>query len=321
VAAENKAEGSVTMKGITSCAIIAALFAMTPHAYGESELSLNQTLEPFVLKTYGHQYSVVLAAGFWAKAGSDVTVTVGNGLLQTLSGVVKVEPARLPEELVPYSGGAATDNVLVEVGTNVELPNPTSYYAVDGIGIREQDDQPCYLSLWGRMVDPRYRGNLAGRKVGEFQLAKCNVKPEKKFLKGKDVSVGELDLTGGFIRSARVCQYGGPIGGGIDAGELKGIRILPAIVSRSGDIIPKDLKPEEQPTLVQPHCAKDVILANDQTGSASGWDHWVSCPADQVVTGLQVYHREKQITALDVRCKRVGWLTAPKEPVRDLLGY
>ncbi len=186
---------------------------------------------------------------------------------------------------------------------------------------KDVDDQPCYLSLWGRMVDPRYKDHLfAGRKVGEFQLAKCNVKPEKKFLKGKDVSIGELDLKGGFIRSVRVCQYGGPIGSGVDTGELKGIRILPAIVSASGDVTPKDLKPKEQPMLVQPHCPKDTILANDPT-SASGWDYWVSCPADQVLTGLQVYHREKQITALDVRCKRVGWFTAPKEPVQDLQGY
>ena len=306
------------MKGITSCAIMTALLVMTPHAYGESELILNQTLESGVIKKYGHQYGLVLTDGFWAKAGADVTATVGNGLLQMFT---VVEPGREAADLVPYSGGAATDNVLVEVGKNVDLPNPTSYYAVDGIGIREEDDQPCYISLWGRMVDPRYKDNLfAGRKVGEFQLAKCNVKPEKKFLKGKDVSIGELDLKGGFIRSVRVCQYGGPIGGGIDAGELKGIRILPAIVSRSGDVIPKDLKPEEQPMLVQPHCPKDVILANNPTG-ASGWDHWVSCPADQVVTGLQVYHREKQITSLDVRCKRVGWVSAPKEPVQDLLGY
>lgn len=297
---------------------MAAILAITPHAYGESELALNQTLESGAIKKYGHQYSLVLTDGFWAKAGSDVTATVGNGLLQVFS---VVEPGRQPDDGVPYSGGAATDNVLIEVGKNVDLPNPASYYAVDGIGIREEDDQPCYISLWGQMVDPRYKSKFfAGRKVGEFQLAKCNVRPEKKFLKGKDVSIGELDLAGGFIRSVRVCQYGGPIGGGIDAGELKGIRILPAIVSVSGDVIPKDLKPEEQPTLVQPHCPKDVILANNPTG-ASGWDHWVSCPADQVVTGLQVYHREKQITALDVRCKRVGWLTTPKEPVRDLLGY
>jgi hypothetical protein len=71
--------------------------------------------------------------------------------------------------------------------------------------------------------------------------------------------------------------------------------------------------------LVQPNCPKDVILADDPR-AASGWDHWVSCPADQVVTGLQVYHREKQITALNVRCKRVGWLPAPSEPVQDVLG-
>lgn len=122
------------MKGITSCSIMAALLAMTvPHAYGGSELALNQTLEPFVIKKYGHQHSLVLADGFWAKAGTDVTATVGNGLLQMLS---VVEPGREPAD--PYSGSRWQDSVLVEIGKNVELPNPTSYYAVDGIGIRRK---------------------------------------------------------------------------------------------------------------------------------------------------------------------------------------
>lgn len=292
-----------------------ALLAMTaPHAYGESELALNQTLEPFVIKTYGHQYSLVLADGFWAKAGTDVTATVGNGLLQMLS---VVEPARPPAQ--PYSGSTwGDDSVLVEIGKNVDLPNPTSYYAVDGIGIREEDDQPCYISLWGRMVDPRYKDNLfTGRKVGEFQLAKCNVRPEKEFLKGKSVSVGELDIKGGFIRSVQVCKAGFSfVGGGFDAFELKGIKIRPAVVSPSGDVNPKDVKPEELPTLIQPQCP------NDRTASASdeGWDIWVSCPADQLLTGLNVGYREKRITALGVRCKPVGWFTVPKEPVQDALG-
>ena len=301
------------MKGVTSYAIMATLFAMTSHAYGESELTLNQTLEPFVVKKYGHHYSVVLADGFWAKAGTDVTATVGNGLLQTLS---VVEPGREPADT--YSGSRWDDSVLVEIGKNVDLPNPTSYYAVDGIGIREEDDQPCYISLWGRMVDPRYKGNLAGRKVGEFQLAKCNVKPEKKFLKGKSVSVGELDIEGGFIRSVQVCKAGFSfLGGGFDAFELKGIKIRPAVVSAAGDVNPKDVKPEEIPILIQPQCPKDNIASE----SSEGWDKWVSCPAGQILTGLKVGYREKRITALSVQCKSVGWLTVPKEPIQDLLGY
>ena len=289
-----------------------ALLAMTaPYAYGESELVLNQTLEPFVLKTYGDQYSLVLADGFWAKAGTDVTATVGNGLLQMLS---VVEPGRQPAPF--YSGSHSADSVSVDVGKNVDLPNPTSYYAVDGIGIREEDDQPCYISLWERMVDPRYKGNFAARKVGEFQLAKCNVRPEKEFLKGKDVSVGELDLEGGFIRSLRVCKGG--LGGGVDNYELKGITILPALVSASGDVSPQDVKPGEAPTLVQPNCPKDTIVAGPS--EPTGWDRWVSCHAGQLLTGLQVYHREKYITALSARCKPVGWFTVPKEPVQDALG-
>lgn len=310
---EHKQEGNETMKGIASCAIMAVLLAMTPHAYGESELALNQTLEPSVIKKYGHPYSLVLADGFWAKAGTDVTATVGTGLLQMFS---VVEPARLPAQ--PYSGSTWGDHsVLVDIGKNVNLPNPTSYYAVDGIGIREEDDQPCYISLWGRMVDPRYKGNFAGRKVGEFQLAKCNVRPEKEFLKGKDVSVGELDLKGGFIRSVRVCKAGFSfLGGGFDAFELKGIKIRPAVVSASGDVTPKEVNPEELPTLIQPQCPNDRIAST----SDEGWDIWVSCPTDQVLTGLNVAYREKRITALSVLCKRVGWFTVPKEPVQDALG-
>lgn len=289
---------------------MAALVAMTPHAYGESELALNQTLEPFVLKTYGHQYSLVLTPGFWAKSGSDVTVTVGNGLLQTL---IVSEPERQPDQ--PASGGSATDNVLVEVGKNIDLPNPTSYYAVDGIGIREEGDKPCYISLWGRMVDPRYKDN--GRKVGEFQLAKCNVPPEDKLLKGKIASITELDLKGGFIRSVQVCKAKWNFVTPFDLMALKGIKIRPAVVSISGDVNPKDIKLEEIPMLIQPKCPKDRI-ASDTT---EGWDIWVSCPADQLLTGLNVGYRENRITALDVRCKGVGWLSTPKEPIQDLLGY
>ena len=144
--------------------------------------------------------------------------------------------------------------------------------------------------------------------------AKCNVRPEKEFLKGKDVSVGELDLKGGFIRSVRVCKAGFSfLGGGFDAFELKGIKIRPAVVSASGDVNPKEVKPEELPTLIQPQCPNDRIAST----SDEGWDIWVSCPTDQVLTGLNVAYREKRITALSVLCKRVGWFTVPKEPVQD----
>lgn len=68
--------------------------------------------------------------------------------------------------------------------------------------------------------------------------------------------------------------------------------------------------------LIQPQCPKDSIASV----STEGWDQWVSCPADQLLTGLNVGYREKRITALGVRCKRVGWFTAPSEPAQDVAG-
>ena len=124
------------------------------------------------------------------------------------------------------------------------------------------------------------------------------------------------ELKGGFIRSLRVCKGG--LGGGADNYELKGITILPALVSASGDVSPQDVKPQEAPTLVQPNCPKDTIV--EGPSEPKGWDKWVGCPTGQVMTVPQVYHREKYITALSVRCKNVGWFTAPREPVRDVLG-
>lgn len=286
------------MKAKTSCAVMAALLAMSiPYARGESELVLNQTLESGSLRRYGHESSIVLANGFWAKAGSDLTATICEDCLVQALDVEST--GRLPAPA--YSGSRSDDSVSVDVGKNVDLPNPTNYYAVDAISIREEDDQPCYIEIRGRMVDSRYNKGT-GRRLGEFELAKCQVRPGKKLLKGKVVSFS--DLEGGFIRSVRVCKGG--LGGGVDNYELKGIRILPAVVSASSDVT----IPSEAPrTLVQPNCAKDA------------WSQWVGCLAHQIVTGLQVYHREKYITALGVRCKPVASLPAPSTPVQDDLGF
>lgn len=276
---------------------MAALLAMSiPYARGESELVLNQTFEPGSPKRFGHESSIVLADGFWAQAGSDFTATIcgEDCLLQTFD----VESTdRLPAPT--FSGSHSDDSVSVDIGKNVDLPNPTNYYAVDAISIREKDDQSCYISIRGRMVDSRYNTR---RRLGEFELEKCQVRPAKKLLKGKVVSFS--DLEGGFIRSVRVCKGG--LSGGVDNYELKGIMILPAVVSASSDVT----TPAEAPrTLLQPNCAKDA------------WDQWVGCPADQIVTGLQVYHREKFITALGVHCKSVGSFAAPSKLVRDDLGF
>jgi hypothetical protein len=92
---------------------------------------------------------------------------------------------------------------------------------------------------------------------------------------------------------------------GVDNYGLKGITLLPALVSAGGE-----LPVREWPmTLLQANCPEDTIAVGSQAGK--GWDQWVGCPQDQLVTGLHVYHQEKNLTALGVRCQRVRSVTAP----------
>ncbi|MGP0591057.1 hypothetical protein ACTRXD_00780 [Nitrospira sp. T9] len=56
------------------------------------------------------------------------------------------------------SGSRGEASVEVNVGKNKKLPNPTSYYAITGLGLEERKNNPCFLKLYGTLADPRYQG-------------------------------------------------------------------------------------------------------------------------------------------------------------------
>jgi hypothetical protein len=68
------------MKLSTLSAAVTALVAAfsATSVQGTSEMVLKQTIEPGMTKIYDHVDGVVLAEGFWAKAGSDFTATVAG---------------------------------------------------------------------------------------------------------------------------------------------------------------------------------------------------------------------------------------------------
>jgi hypothetical protein len=66
------------MKTATSCATLFTLVIAALSAWGQSGMVLKQTIEPGVTKSYDHDNDVVLADGFWAKAGSNVTATIAS---------------------------------------------------------------------------------------------------------------------------------------------------------------------------------------------------------------------------------------------------
>ena len=105
----------LTMKGMRIAMIAAIVFGMaasteTSAKNSESQLPLNQVVEPGVAKTFGHQRSIVMVDGFWAKAGSNVTAFIDE-LSNTL--IQMATPVPIPTDVSnrPPASGAGSDRV------------------------------------------------------------------------------------------------------------------------------------------------------------------------------------------------------------------
>ena len=225
--------------------------------------------------------------------------------------LLKMVPATEGPELpAALSGSPGGDSVVIDVGRNVTLPNPADYYAVTRIGIREKAARPCVLTLWGRMVDPRYGGE-ADRELATFELERC------RGLAGWiELESAGFPADRRFVRSLRVC-------GGRDAAaayssfawEIAGLMVQP------GAIAPASAAIEALPDLdsfTRPECPRQIAASS----SAAGWTGWSACPAGQLVTGLRAhYYDNRYLTGLSVRCKRAAWRMPASAPVRDVIGY
>lgn len=222
------------------------------------------------------------------------------------------------------SGSPGDSAVLVEIGRNVILPNPEKYYAVTRIGIEERSNNPCLLTLWGGMVDPRYASS-ATRKLASFELGRCGkTNPLSTWV---DFKLAGFELAKhSFIRSVRVC--GGRMTilpqGAYSSGrwEIKGLTVLPGMVS-DGRVVPE--RPEEVAdflngqTFVRPNCPKNLV---DTSTIGPGWSTWSECPLGQLLTGLTVHHYQgKHLTGLTVRCKSARMVRAESTPIKDATGY
>ncbi len=106
------------------------------------------------------------------------------------------------------SGSPGDASVIVDIGKNVDLPNPTTYYAVTGIIIFEKNNNPCELVLTGRMVDSRYRAEKA-RILARYKLDKCHNGPLAPLTEWSDAGFDEYREV--FLRAVQVCGgHGNP---------------------------------------------------------------------------------------------------------------
>lgn len=243
-------------------------------------------------------------------------------ILETIP-IVGMDPSRIRmTEGLHYSGSTFAERagpkerVVVDVGKNVKLPNPAKYYAVTHIAIEEKRDNPCRISLWGRMIDPRFR--TPDRKLGQFTLDTCNI--DKDLVRAlSENRINDKEITGysghenQFVRGLRVCMGGARDALG-DATKIKGLRLQPAEVAEFRSPIVQSQ--EEMHGSQQTHCPD-----TGKTDPDAGWSKWNMCPDGQILTGVEVYFFEKEFRALGARCKGVMLQQRLAAPVKDAIGF
>jgi hypothetical protein len=312
------------MKRALAGMIAATLLTIaTSTTHGESQLPLNEVVEPEVTKSFGHQSSVLMVDGFWAKAGSDVTlsiVDISDTVIQMTNPVPipipNVAPPRPPASLTDLTGSPGTGSVVVEIGDGVSLPNPASYYAVNSIWIQEKDDQPCLIRLYGRMVDPAFAST--DRNLALFELEKC-----RSLSPRLDVKEAELPKSSDmFVRGVLAC--GGHIKITIPpipeahaslSWEIKGLKVRAGrVVPETDEVLPLDKSGE----FVRPNCPEK----SSSEAYGPGWTTWYDCPTGQVMTGVRAYrYEDKWFTGLKAICKTPQRSLPPRKPVKDALGF
>ena len=196
------------------------------------------------------------------------------------------------------AGIVGTGKVIVGIGTGIVLPNLTKYYGITKIGIREQGNRPCHVTLWGGLLDAYTLQN--GRLLGEVKLDRCG--PEKPLWTPPDFkSASLINRNHRFVRGVNVCTNSPSPrptgGGGVDLttlGRLKGVRVLPAQVEPIAQVIER-------------HVAAGFERKNCVTWDTAA----VTCPAGEIVTSLVMHTIEDWFSGIEPRCQRVTEMAKP----------
>ncbi len=303
---------------------------------GLPNLTINGVVESGTTNEYIHPEEVVLSPGFWARAGSDVTIRTALTLLQ-LSPYPHVSPpppasddrsASPPPDCLeggyhPCISGYAYEHHSdrIEIGYSTSLPNPIEYYAITTINVIEADANPCKLMLWGTMLDPRF-SNGKERLLAIFELATC--KPTIGALGPAAMSVVQFEQPNRFLRTLRICTdtqlHSGdvvPLKGPAGRNEIKGLEIRPGQVSSGNEhVTPLDATIEDK----RPNCPNRDAFLGPGVGRTEGWHVWSTCPDGQLAAGIEVYREKRSFSGMRVICKYVRLLpgAAPKVDERGI---
>ena len=304
---------------------------------GSPNLTINGVVESGTIKEYIHPKEVVLSPGYWARAGSDVTIRTALTLLQ-LSPDPHVSPpprdpddrSQLPPPDCPDEGyhpcisGFTHDDPShrVEIGYNTRLPNPAEYYAITAIRLIEANANPCKLMLWGTMLDPRFVSGKE-RLLANFELDSC--KRTTGALGPAAMSAVQFEQPNRFLRALRICTDTQPHSSDWNAfytakagrHEVKGLAIRPGQVTPGNEHVTwLDATVED----TRPNCPNRDAFVGPGAGKTEGWHVWSTCPEGQLAAGVIVYQEKKSFTGIRAICKYVRLLpgAAPKVDERGI---
>lgn len=258
----------------------------------------------------------ILAGGFAVDGWSAETSQVK--LLQMLPNTSEDPGDRAHSDLPLPNGNPGDPSIVVAVGMNTELPNPVEYYAINMIEVDEEggENNPCFLRLWGNMVDPRYSKDANKRRLlAKYELPTC----------GSVIPSLDLETAGfqpsqsRFIRGLRLCIHAHHR----SEFELKGVGVVAGEVT-SGSVTVQPRDPEGRGfkrANCPDHPAGDFV-GNASGNAISGWTAWVDCSdaTRELMTGVTVYVHGKYISGLMPVCLAVTAEWGPA-PVKDDQGY
>jgi len=260
--------------------------------------------------------STILAGVFAVDGWSSETSKVK--LLQMLPNTSGDLPDRGPATGPQPSGNPGDPSVVVSVGMGVTLPNPVSYYAINMVEVDEEggENNPCFLRLWGNMVDPQYSRDAKKRRLlAKYELPTCGSVIQSVDLE----TAGFQPSQGRFIRGLRVCRHAHHRG----EFELKGVGVVAGEVM-AGSVTVQSRDPEGhgfKRANCPDHPAGDVV-GNASNDALSGWTAWWSCSDStrELMTGVTLYVHGKYISGMTPLCLAVTgeWGSAP---AKDAEGY
>lgn len=202
-----------------------------------------------------------------------------------------------PEGLTPVTGYEG-QTLVVNIGTNVNLPNSSTFYGITGIGIREHGDRPCEVKLFGGPLD-----STAGpdnRLLGTAKLDRCDLGAGTIDYKGVAFDSADRADNRLFLSSAKACTASTFIWFNR---KLKGLEIFHANVNDNGTVVVQSGSRKFE----RSHCRD--------------WNHpQVSCGNGRVATGVVMHHAGDSFIGIALKCADVkSGRTRPL--VRDNTGF